>query len=138
MRTWVVVAALLGTTSAWAGEPDLRGGFTAGAEVKLPKTAKKQLKQGLKLLDKGEVVPFLERFVHPKDREGMPDLAVVAENVKAPMLAAAMEAALSATVWEVTGPDGEQGIVIDVYPTVDSVPRDLVLMEVNGEWRIRN
>ena len=83
MRTWVVVAALLGTTSAWAGEPDLRGGFTAGAEVKLPKTAKKQLKQGLKLLDKGEVVPFLERFVHPKDREGMPDLAVVAENVKA-------------------------------------------------------
>jgi len=122
--------------------PDLPPGWTSEERVQqLPKDLRKALKKGVKLLEKGELVAFLERFLHPDDRRNMPSIEQVAEGFagdKAEAVRQAFEVAEQVPAWRVRGPEGESAYVLAVTRVVSAVPRDMVVEKVDGTWRIRN
>ena len=105
----------------------------------LPKSLQKQIKKGIKLFEKGKMIPFLEMFIHPKDREKMPPIEQVAAHLqseKGEVLMNAFRAASTAKKQRASHPTMKERWVVLVREQVPDAPDDLVFEEVDGLWRL--
>lgn len=145
MRGWVLAIAVawLGLAPmAWADGPDIRSGWTVLSEAELPKSATKQVKRGIKMLEKEQYSAFLVAFVHAGDvpdmDPGSPEFAERFAGDKAETVLSVLRLVGEVPVFEVRDPDGGVAYAVVVHDRVEDAPRDLVLQDLDGSWKIRN
>jgi hypothetical protein len=134
----------LGTSVGIAAEagPELRPEWTVLQPEALPKSALKRVKKGVKLLQKERYSEFLVAFVSEEDMPAI-DLAspAFAERFagdKAAMVLVALSVVPDSEAWRVRDSEGREAWAVKVKGQVPDAPRDLILQELDGVWKIRD